>query len=255
MTREKFKSIRNFSVYYGPSNLPGLATYDCVIIEPSRFTDTDIAALRLRGTLVIGYVTAMEVGPVHHPQWSQLAESDFLHNGGERIAKESYNTYLLDLTSNRWRALLHQEVGRLLTQRGFDGIFLDTIGDVEDYNLPNSSIQIEAAAKIIYEFRRFFPRAIIIQNNGLEALCLQSAPYIDAITWENPPVDLKNSRTWVRLIAERLNSITKQHDVKVMTLFDRSESLTRHEWIVRRRFTDANGYLTYFAPTHYLSLR
>ena len=254
MSRTAFHEIQKFAVYYGPKNVMALGNYDCVIIEPSRFSDEDILRLKDRGTLVIGYVTVMEIGPIHKEQWAALREEDFLHRDGKRIEKADYNTFLLDLNSARWRSLLHQEVGRMLTQRGFDGIFLDTIGDVEDYGLPDSVSQIEAASDIVAGLRRWFPDAIIMQNNGLEVLCLHTAPYLDAITWENPPVSEKMSRAWVRLIAERLDALARTHGVTIMTLYDRSEVLPRKEWILRRRFADEHGYLSYFAPTHYLSL-
>ncbi|QSO51129.1 endo alpha-1,4 polygalactosaminidase [Alicyclobacillus curvatus] len=254
MSREAFKSIKKFAVYYGPKNIMALGNYDCVIIEPSRFSDEDIILLKERGALVIAYVTVMEIGPIHKDHWAALREEDFLHRDGKRIEKVEYNTFLLDLTSARWRALLHQEVGKLLAHRGFDGILLDTIGDVEDYGLPDSARQIEAAGEIVAGLRRWFPKAIIIQNNGLEALCLHTAPYLDGITWENPPISQKPSRTWVKLIADRLDSLSKAHGVTIMTLYDRAENLPRKEWIRCRRFADEHGYLSYFAPTHYLSL-
>ena len=249
--REAFRQIRNFAVHYGRNQIPALRQFDLAIIEPSAHDATDIDVLQSNNTLVLAYVTVMEVGP-HHPQWTQLTEDDFIKADGQVLMQSAYGTSILDLTSTRWRGMLFHTVGELMMRRRYDGIFLDTIGDVEMPSVTNPTAQMTGAVDIVRTLRNWFPDAIMVQNNGLELLVLDTAPYIDGLVCENPPLHLKSADAWNQRIGERLHELEQQYGLKTLLLFDGIEVMPRKDWILRRRFGDVHQFPTYFAQTHYI---
>lgn len=249
--RKRFLEIDSFAVYYGPGSLKDLAEFDAVILEPGNHAPADVEWLKKQGTLVMAYVSVMEVGE-RHVLWPRVTDDMILCRQGVPVKQDAYGTFLMDLTSSRWKGLLSHHIGALIAREKYDGFFLDTIGDVEAPNLPKQSELIKEAVEWVRNVRKWFPNAVIVQNNGLEILCQQTTPMLDGITWENPPLELKSAEGWVARIVERLDSLRKSHELKVMVLFDGSENMSRKEWILRSRFADQNQYIAYFAPTHFI---
>lgn len=250
--RDIFADVGSYTVYYGRAEAIRLDKVDAVVIEPSGYTSSQVGELRDRGILVIGYVSVMEAGP-HLSYYSKLVESDFVHDAnGDRVSKVEYGNDVLDLTSSHWRGLFFYEVGKLLAEQGYDGVFLDTVGNVELAHLPDQSKQIEAAIDIIAQLRQWFPNKVLIQNNGLELLVHRTAPYLDGVMWENPPITHKPSVPWVKLMCDRLHGLTRQHNLKVLALFDGVELMSRSQWLISRSFADENGFIASFSPRHYL---
>lgn len=258
--RTRFSQIVTYAVYYGRGEVLKLSQFDCVIVEPMARTKQEIEVLQQHQTLVIAYVSVMEAGSFHDV-WPFLQEEDFLYVQGERIAQPLYNTYLLDLQSVRWRKLLVHQIGSLLYEQGYDGVFFDTIGDVERMDLPNQPQQLAAAADIVAELRGLFSDRIFIQNNGLDMLCLQTAPFLDGIVWENPPVAIHNSQAWLVKIANRLRDLAQKYPLRPMVLFEQEDPnqnpnshLNSHRgWVHRRQFADQFGFPVYFAARHYVA--
>lgn len=253
--RIKFRDFQKYAVYYGNGNLARLSRYDVVVVEPGQQSSEDVQFLRSHGTLVLAYVSVMEIHS-HHPLMKAVVDADFLRSENpphEFIVQETYQTRLLNLTSAHWRGILIRHIGRLLTQEGYDGIFLDTIGDVEDSTIPRSYEQLEYAVQIVAQIRQWFPDSILVQNNGLEALCMRTAEFLDGIVWENPPIALPDSRHWVKAIAERLERLRDTFNLRILVLFEGSGQDTRSNWIVGRNFAAEYNFTSYFSPQHYLT--
>lgn len=250
--RDVFSRLSSYTVYYGSFEAVTLSKVDAVIIEPMAYTPQQVREMRDAGILVIGYTSVMEAGP-HLPYYSQLEETDFLHDvNGNRVSKAEYGNDVLDLTSAHWRGMFFYEVGKLLTEQGYDGVFLDTVGNVELARLPTQSQQLTAAVDVVAQLRQWFPTKILVQNNGLELLTHRTAPYIDAILWENPPLTDKKSAEWVKRMRDKLKDLTKRFNVRVLVLFDGVEFMSRRQWIISRSFADESGFIASFSPRHYL---
>lgn len=74
-----------------------------------------------------------------------------------------------------------------ITNKNFDGIFLDTIDWIDFYN-NNPSISknmLEGYEKFLKDIKELYPDLIIIQNRGFKSLKNFSYKYIDGIVWEN----------------------------------------------------------------------
>lgn len=253
--RSQFRTIDKFSIFYGQGGMDRLVRYDAVVVEPANRTSEEIQALHDSGALVLAYVSVMEVH-TEHPLAADINEADFLRREKEPfdyIMQTTYNNRLVDLCSPRWQGLLLRHVGELITRHGYDGVFLDTIGDVEMPEMPRPMQQIEAATFLVEQMRKWFPDAILIQNNGLEVLCMQTAEFLDAICWENPPIDIPDSRRWVHAVAQRLVQLRIAYNLRVLVLFEGSHQDSRSDFIRGRSFTDEFGFTPYFSPQHYQS--
>lgn len=253
LRREAFKKASSFTVYYGQPKIHTLSTYDIAIVEPSYYTKEDIWSLQQKKTLVIAYVSVMEVRE-DDPLFIQLNREDFIYQSNKPMKQETYGTYLLNLGSSHWRSIIIKRIGELFLKEGYDGVFLDTIGDAEMAHLPEPWIHLHAATQFVKDIRKWFPHMVLIQNNGLEILCQHTAPYLDAIVWENPPIELKESVQWINLISERLMHIMQTTEMRVFILFDRCEVLQHTEILSRVSFADRHHFPVYLAPTHYLTI-
>lgn len=249
--RTRFQSIESFALNYGPDNIEAFKGYDVVVVEPENHTPEEIDELRQSNTIVLAYVSMMESGP-HHVLWPKVTPSMYLKDATGPVRQEMYNTTLMDLTVDKWRGLVSRHIGQLLKVGHYDGVFLDTLGDIERPYLPKQTQIYEAACEWIAQLRGWFPNSIIIQNNGLEFVCLRTAPYVDGFVWENPPLDEKSAQTWVARIADRLHELERQHHLKVITLFDGVEEMDRRSWVLRRSFVTTHRFVGYFAPRHYI---
>jgi len=256
-TRMKFKNMSKYAVYYGAGELDQLSQFHMVVVEPLHRTTNDIEFLHKKGALVLAYVSVMEVHS-SHPIRSLISEDFFITDSGNPetyLKQPEYGNYLIDLSNRKWHGILLNHIGQLLITQGYDGIFLDTIGDVEMPNLVNPMVQVDGAVRLVQNLRKWFPNAVLVQNNGLELLCMQTAPDLDGIAWENPPLQVQGSQGWVNAIAKRLSMLQQEYGIVPMVLFEDRNQMSRQDWLVRRDFSDQHGFCAYYAPKHYMSLR
>ncbi|MEW5865686.1 MAG: putative glycoside hydrolase [Bacillota bacterium] len=186
--RERMAAARNFALYYGSESLEALAGFDLVILEPDACFEADIQGLRASGALVCGYLSVLEVDGLVGLR--QIQPTDYLMFGGERKRNPRSSNWVMDPRSEHWVQVVLQRAERQILGKGCDGIFLDTIGDVEDPDLPKSLAAqlIPASALLVRRIREHFPNALLIQNWGLDFLYRLTVPYLDGLCWENFPL-------------------------------------------------------------------
>jgi hypothetical protein len=254
MRREEIHQVRNYALYYGVGNENELAEFDLVIVEPLGQSRSNLRIMHQSRTMVIAYVSVMEIHP-YHAFFGMLQDDDFLNVNGQRLKNEAYDTYLLDLSSTRWLGVLNHHIGKLLLNEDYDGVFLDTIGNIEMNIIPIGMqlIQEQAAISFIKQTRHIFPEAIIIQNNGLESLCLQVAPWIDAICWENPPFENNSSIKWMEMIITRLAKLKKENGIQTLLLLEQSDIEENNKASLAKKLAYNYGFLVYVAPLQYVS--
>ncbi len=256
----RFKQAQKYALYYGTGREGELARFDLVVVDPGGQSDQAVRLLRETGTLVLSYLSVMEIPPFR-PEIKLLKNTDLLTENGSLLLNPEYGNYLADLRSKRWLGLLFQQAGRLINQSGYDGLFLDTIGDVEWTRIPGElrDLLLLAAVKIVCELRLMFPGHILVQNGGLEKLCLLTSEYVNGICWENPPLTARASRAWTRTITERLAGLQDKYGLRVLLLLeaqdktetgnDGTDQFRQAEMIAEQR-----GFLLYQAPFRYLNL-
>jgi len=220
LRKKKLAKATNYRLYYGYGQEEELARYDLAIVEQAGQTPNSLKKIKESDTLVLAYLSVMEIA-VSAPEFQQLKKADFLEDGKEQYINKEYGTYLVDLRSPSWKRLLFRKIENLFSD-GYDGLFLDTIGDVEFPDIPSylRDIQIIAAVQLLQEIRKRFPEHLLLQNNGLEKLCLYTGSILDGICWENPPFARRESQAWVNGIINRLHYLQAGFGLKVLILIE-----------------------------------
>lgn len=248
---EKFKFSKNFIIYYGHNEENALSKYDIAIIEPNGHTKQEIEYLKREGTLTIGYISVVEINPQDR-RMRYLKDEDFIRINGAREVNTIYGNYLADISSQRWQDILMHEVGRIIDGLGYDGIFLDTVGNVEHHDLMEAygSAMMNDMVLFMKRIRAKYPDHIIIQNNAVEKLINFTANIVDAICWENPPFNQRESRLWMKEIIDRLSASQRDDNLKILIVL---ESDNPSDYRRLQQF-DSSGYLTYLSPYNYLEI-
>lgn len=251
----RFAQATGYAVYYGHGQAEQLKQFDVAIVEPKGQTAESVNMMQEAGTLVVAYVSVIEV-PDYDPFRNMLGPSDYLTVNGETVRNPHYDTMFADLRSRNWIHLLLHRIGQHLRLGGYDGIFLDTISNVEWPALPPGlrAEQQLAAVELVKRLRDLYPDRLLIQNNGLESLCSETAPYINGLCWENPDFVKPESYDWHDGIRRRLKKLAKAHDVRILALLEEgilSESAIDEGvyWAGREQ------YLVYRAPYRYLEVK
>ncbi len=118
--RERFRTASNFVLYYGYGKTKELSNFDIAIIEPTAHTKEEINKIKESNTLVIAYISIIEVIK-DSPNYNLLNEEDFIHVNEKPLINERFNTYMVSLSSERWRNILHHNIGKFINIYGYDG--------------------------------------------------------------------------------------------------------------------------------------
>jgi hypothetical protein len=251
--KDRLKLAKSYALYYGHGRDNELALFDIAIIDFKGHTMEEINKLKVKNTLVITYLSIFEVSP-NEAIFKELSEEDFWLVDGDRVQNEAYGTYLVSLKSKKWLNYLLNEVKRQLIVFESDGIFLDTVGDIENYGLPYNlrQQQLKVVVNLLYALKMLYPNHLFIQNNGLEEVCLHTAMYIDGICWENPPLNLNESYEWVEVITNRLLKLKLDFDIQILLLLEESIEKERNSYEKAKKLARKQGFLLYNASGKYV---
>lgn len=150
------KKTQTYGVFLGINGdeISILDSYETVVIEPTEFTNEQIAQLHHRGKTVYAY---LNIGSIeeYRPYYDDY----------KIFALDSYENWpdeqWIDVSQSDWQQFLVDELGSRYAQMGFDGLFLDN-ADVY-YNYPMESIY-EGLLTILQGLRNY-PITLII-NGG-----------------------------------------------------------------------------------------
>lgn len=253
LRQDQLKLVQSYALYYGYGEREKLARFDLVIIEPKACHEDDLRYLQTKKTLVLSYLSVMEVQPTD-AIFPTLQTEDFLLVDGRPLMNDVFGTYYVNLTSRRWQAYLKKETDYRLHTIRSDGLFLDTIGGLEHPVLTKEQReeQVTAALDWLKWVKQHYPDHLLIQNNGLETLCLQTAPYINGILWENPPLTLPESQAWVDVIFRQLEALSHSFDLRLFLLFEETVERERQSYPKAKRLAKKKPYLVYNAPENYV---
>lgn len=252
--RERFHKSNNFVVFYGHGRAEALSKYDVAIVEPAGQSEQTLAELRAAGTLIIAYVSFTEI-PEYDAFKPLLRPSDYLTLNGTVVQNNEYNTAVVDLRSKNWINLLMHRIGGYLRVVGYDGIFIDTISNVEWPMLP-AGVRAEqqgAAVALMQRLRSLYPDYVLLQNNGLETLCEDTVPYIDGICWENPDFVRPETYKWHENVRSRLKRLTVEHNFRIMILLEEG-SVTDPGNESAVYWAQREKYMYYKSPNRYLDV-
>lgn len=251
--KDRLLAAKNFALYYGYGRADELSLFDAVIVDPNGLKQEEFEQLRLKKTIMITYISLLEVHPTD-PVYKELTYEDFLLIDGEPVKNEAFGTYLVSLRSKKWINTLLNKINCHFSVIKSDGLFLDTIGDIEFHFLPEQikKQQLHAAANFLSVIKMLYPNHLLIQNSGLEMVAEETAAYIDGILWENPPFTLEQSQEWVQVILTKLTKLKERHHLKIFLLLEETIEKQRNAYEQAKRIAKKHNFLLYNASKKYV---
>lgn len=255
LRKDRLLLAKDFGLFYGHGKVKELSRFDVAIIDPKGLSAQDIIFLKNQDTLVIAYLSIMEVHP-SEAIFSQLKDDDFLKIHHQRVINKPFGTYLVNLNSKTWMSYLLEEMEQRMIGHEVDGIFLDTVGDLDMMSIPPAlrEQQLNALTNLLYIYRLKYPHHLLIQNNGLETVCHHTISYIDGILWENPPLALQESQAWVKRMLDQFDALQKDNAIQVFLLFEETLVQNKDVMPMVKKLAKDKGYLYYKAPEKYLDI-
>lgn len=253
-TKNRLSKVKNFAVYYGLNMLEQLSCFDLVIVEPSAYDQNLIESLKKNGTIVLAYLSVMEIHP-DFPEFNLLNSNDFVSINGDFLINKPFGTYIININSGTWNRILMHKAGKFLIGNTFDGLFLDTLGDLEFdcYTDIVLNSLLAGAVNFLSILRSNYSNSIIVQNNGLDRLLPLSSDFIDGICWENPPVGMQKNK-FIKPFIQRLQFIQKTKNIKVfITSEDNKDNTSACNINLIKKMSNDNEFLFYHAPHLYLN--
>lgn len=169
-----------WAVDYGAATDPALArSYHLLVLEPDHARAP--APLRGADAVLLGYLSMGEVER-SRPFVAGLEAQGALSGANPNWPDARY----VDLRHPAWRAAVLDRLVPAILDRGFDGVFLDTLDNAEALERADpegNAGMIAAAASLLAEMRRRFPDAIIMMNRGY-ALLPAAAASVDIVLGE-----------------------------------------------------------------------
>ncbi len=158
---------KQWVVYYRDA-LPSTAFEDYDIIVFDRDTHPSVRNLTAKGKTVLGYLSAGE---------AEQYRADFAQvQATHALMEENPNWpghYVVDVRNPEWTRYLIEDVIPVILQRGFHGIFVDTLDSVEDLEVQNPEKykgMIDASARMIKAIRHHYPTIKIMINRGFRVM-------------------------------------------------------------------------------------
>lgn len=216
-----FETVSTFKIYYGSINSSietTLKEYDMVILEPSFTSKNNINTFMKVGTTPIGYLSVMEIPTWDEEILSMISTKEYIIMNGTPLKTPEYDQYLGDIRSESYQNTLLTIIKQRIIDKGFQGIFLDTIDFIEDLSVITDADLVEEMQNGYIDFlqkiKQEYPNLLIIQNRGLSLFTEKSNPYIDGILWENLQLlsILENNSAFA--LFQKINSLySEQHIV------------------------------------------
>lgn len=208
-----FQNVKDYSLYYGAPTeqaIIHLKSKDLIIIEPQLFSKVQIQNIQSKGTIVIGYISVMETPAWNNFRVKELLSSDYLLKHGERVHFKQWDSHLMDLRQSHYRQLLLSEIKTSISDKGLDGMFLDTVGDIDDWiqDAATQNQTREAYRSFLQDVSNQYPELSMIQNRGFDTLDY-ALPYIDGLLWEDWRANWKED-AWMKTRVDRLRKEQKK---------------------------------------------
>lgn len=153
---------RFYVSYHDAPDQGDLAPFDWCILEPS--AKVDLAPGHRLGQIFLAYVSAVEAQP------GSINEREAEKRSVPVVGRnDEWHSLLLDVESVNWQAMMVETVIPKALEKGFDGVFIDTLDSAQ--RLPGYSARTkEALAGMVRAVRERFPNKKIVVNRGFDLL-------------------------------------------------------------------------------------
>ena len=219
---------RSWCLYYGgwaTNVVDRLAQYELVVVDPAALggkADETIAALHARGCLVAGYLSCFEVAKWHR-YLPRVKEEWRVKVDGRNWVPWGANE-AASLAEPEWRALLVELMRTEVFDHGCDGVFMDTLADLDHPGLPEDerARQLEGLGAFAAAYDAAYPDRFFVGNWTIQRTLPVLAPHLDALCWEDfDPKHFEGSaRGWMEGIAKKIGDEAAKHPFRVLTLWN-----------------------------------
>ncbi len=252
----KLDNARDFVLYYGKvgdREMAELAKYSVVIIDPhamGKNAKENIAKLKEKGCVVIGYLSYMEIAEWHHYKDRVPAAWRIKVNGQDWVPWGK--NFAIDLNTPGWRKLMVELTKTELIDYGCDGAFMDTLADIENHTLPEGQRkqQLTGLEDLMKDLRKAYPDFIFVGNWTVNATLPVMAKYADIICWENFQPKFFDKKDgaygYVSKIRKNLDELQKKYGFKVYALWASPNYYElRDDQAAMAKLAASFGYLAY----------
>ncbi len=163
--------IDSFIVYYGTLDedvIKKIPRTTLIILSPLE----DPAKIAEKTNMTIGYLSITTIGGWE--PWAKNVTKDMII--GEY---KEWGEPIINVSDPRWHDIILETAIPYILEKGFDGIMLDNLDQVEIY----PEIR-EALIQLIMEIREEYPNLIIIVNRGFN-ITSEISGYIDGLLFED----------------------------------------------------------------------
>lgn len=236
----------SYKIYYDAptkSQIKKMQRYDLMIIEPVYYSAAQIKELKKYGTKVYGYINTMEADNWNTDFINQLNESDFFHRNGERVHYAEWDSYLTDITSSHYQAILVAEVKKQIVDKGLDGVFLDTVGNIDNEHSEQPDVlaaQRDGMSQFMGTLNELYPSLSLIQNWGFGTLKSHTYRYVDGIMWESFNYNVVSNDQWSKNRIQELRTLDTTHNIKTLTVSSAQQAKSK-------AFAKENGFIHFHA--------
>lgn len=143
-----------------------LIAYDLCILNPE--TKTPLPEKVVPEQKFLGYLSLLEIAPD-----APYRETAFASGVRQVGSNTTWNSALIDPSSEAWQTFVLETLAPRIIERGFDGFFLDTAESVEllKINDPSKRADYEDGLRtLVSALRKKYPKAYIVINRGFSVL-------------------------------------------------------------------------------------
>lgn len=191
----KYDSFQFYYLWMNDVNIEFLKDFQMVILEPrnSNRQQDYLTQLRDNGTEIFAYQSIMGVDNPDNIR--QLTDDDYISIDGSNPYQPEFGYKYGDIRSENYRNVLLETLERDVISQGYDGVFLDTLDDVNQGAFVNNvnpktgrvirDELVEGYVEFLRIVKEKHPGLSIIQNRGFEVYLAGGDKYIDTLMFEN----------------------------------------------------------------------
>jgi len=174
-----------------------LSKYSVVIVEPRNITKEQVVKLKQHGAIVYGYTSIIEQNEKNF-SFNKLEDSCFYKQSGEKVMHEKWNSFYMDIRDEKYQEFLNCEIENEIIHKDLDGVFFDTVGDIDDanWNEYDKLMMRRSYTEFLENLNSSYKELKIIQNWGIHTAYKHSSKFIDGLMWEGFSFELLNTDQW-----------------------------------------------------------
>ncbi|MGF1701201.1 endo alpha-1,4 polygalactosaminidase [Photobacterium makurazakiensis] len=157
------KVPNSIAFYYNDiDSVREIMSFERVVVSPSLISEQQISTLHNADTQVFAYLSIGEFDGQTLPET--------LKNKSP-LVNENWQSYVMDLTAPEWQNHIQEQASQLM-EKGFDGLFLDTLDSYTLFAKDEHSRQLQqqALTNILSELNRSKSSPLLIFNRGFEII-------------------------------------------------------------------------------------